>query len=298
MSDRKKKFIVLGIVAFLLIVLAVGIALVGSAERGETLAAAMKDAVLHEEKQISFFGLSVNPAVISAYTVTAIIFVICLVLRIFVIPRFKIVASGLQSVIEGIVEFFDGFAESNSPHRHGVMGVYIFTAGVYIFSSTLFELFGFQATAINGDTVALPAPLSDINAAIAMGVMSYLFIMCGGIASNGVRGLGRTLKEFSLPISMSFRLFGALLSGLLVTELVYYSIYLSFVVPVIVGVLFTLLHALVQTYVLVMLVSIYYGEVTEKPVRAVKEKRAKKLKAVRSERNNNNLKKEAGGIVR
>ena len=92
---------------------------------------------------------------------------------------------------------------------------------------------------------------------------SYLVILSGGIAGSGIKGVGKTLKEFSLPISMSFRLFGALLSGLLVTELVYYYISLSFVLPVVVGVLFTLLHALIQTYVLTMLVSMYYGEVSE-----------------------------------
>ena len=68
-----------------------------------------------------------------------------------------------------------------------------------------------------------------------MGTLSYLVILSGGVAGNGVKGVGRTLKEFSLPISMSFRLFGALLSGLLVTELVYYYIHLSFVLPVVVG---------------------------------------------------------------
>ena len=75
--------------------------------------------------------------------------------------------------------------------------------------------------------------------------------------------MGLALKEFSLPISMSFRLFGALLSGLLVTELVYYYLSLSFVLPVVVGVLFTLLHALIQSYVLTMLTALYYGEVSE-----------------------------------
>lgn len=50
-------------------------------------------------------------------------------------------------------------------------------------------------------------------------------------------------------------MFGALLSGLLVTELVYYYVSLSFVVPVVVGVLFTLLHALIQAYVLTTLTS-------------------------------------------
>ena len=62
---------------------------------------------------------------------------------------------------------------------------------------------------------------------------------------------------------MSFRLFGALLSGLLVTELVYYYTLTSFVLPVIVGVLFTLLHAIIQTYVLATLVSVFYGEAAE-----------------------------------
>lgn len=116
---------------------------------------------------------------------------------------------------------------------------------------------------IHGEPIALPAPLADINGAISMGCMSYLFILVGGLVNNGIKGVGKTLKDFSLPISMSFRLFGALLSGALVTELVYYYLALSFVLPVIVGVLFTLLHALIQAYVLTMLTSLFYGEVTE-----------------------------------
>jgi F-type H+-transporting ATPase subunit a len=125
-------------------------------------------------------------------------------------------------------------------------------------------------------SMALPAPLSDINAAIALGCLSYLIIMSGGIAGNGLKGVGLTLKDFSLPISMSFRLFGALLSGLLVTELVYYYITLSFVLPVAVGLLFTLLHALIQTYVLTMLTALFYGEVSEPSEK--KPKKAKKVK--------------------
>ena len=148
----------------------------------------------------------------------------------------------------------------------------MFSAGAYIFMSTLFELLGLQGITTTGRSIALPAPLSDINAAIALGCFSYLIILSGGIAGNGIKGIGLTLKEFSLPISMSFRLFGALLSGLLVTELVYYSIKLSFVLPVAVGVLFTLLHALIQTYVLTMLTSLFYGEVSEPHIKNKKKK--------------------------
>ena len=168
--------------------------------------------------------------------------------------------------------FFDNLAKSSSPHRNTFLGAYVFAAGVYIFTGTLFELFGIQAVTTGGVSVSLPAPLSDINGAIALGCLSYLVIMSGGIAGNGVKGIGLTLKDFSLPVSMSFRLFGALLSGLLVTELVYYYIHLSFVLPVAVGVMFTLLHALIQTYVLTMLTALFYGEVTEPAKRKVKEK--------------------------
>ena len=105
----------------------------------------------------------------------------------------------------------------------------------------------------------------------------WAVILVGGIVANGLKGAGKALKDFSLPISMSFRMFGALLSGLLVTELVYYYVSLSFVVPVVVGVLFTLLHALIQAYVLTTLTSMFYGETTEK--HAPKPKKNKKIKA-------------------
>ena len=245
---------------FLILSLLVG----GPAEKHGSIKEVMRDAVLHEEHKISLFGLKeVNPALISAFTVTAIVLVLAACIRILVIPKFRYVPGKFQLLLETLVGFFDGLAKSNSPHRNGFLGAYIFAAGVYIFIGTLFELFGLQGMTTHGLSITLPAPLSDINAAICMGCLSYGVILSGGIAGNGLKGVGKTLKDFSLPISMSFRLFGALLSGLLVTELVYYYINLSFVLPVAVGVMFTLLHALIQTYVLTMLTALFYGEVSE-----------------------------------
>ena len=236
----------------------------GSGGHHGSIQEVMKDAVLHETNKMNFFGLKeVNPAVISAYTVTAILLVAAALIRVLVIPKFKLIPGRFQMLLETVVGLFDDMANSNSPHRNKFLGLYLFSAGGYIFVSTLFELFGFQGVTTHGVPMALPAPLSDINAAIAMGCLSYGVILSGGIAGNGLKGVGKTLKDFSLPISMSFRLFGALLSGLLVTELVYYYISLSFVLPVVVGVLFTLLHALIQAYVLTMLTALFYGEVSE-----------------------------------
>ena len=203
---QHQKGLALWLLAILLLL--AGALLTGSPGRSESVQEAMRDAVLHDVNQVGLFGLmEVNPGMISAFVVTAVLLIAAVCIRCFVIPRFHYNPGKLQLLLEEWVGLFDRMARGDSPHRCKFLGAYIFAAGV--------------------------------------------------------KGVGKTLKEFSLPISMSFRLFGALLSGLLVTELVYYYISLSFVLPVLVGVLFTLLHALVQTYVLTMLVSMYYGEVSE-----------------------------------
>lgn len=262
--DKKKRIIGIAVCAVLAALILAGSILVRSSGSHEPIGEAMKDAVLHEANKISLFGImEVNPGFVSACMVTGIFFILALLLRIFVIPKFKMVPGKFQILLESAVGYFDGLAKSNSPHKNGFLGAYVFAAGAYIFVGTMFELFGVQAVTTHGTSIALPAPLADINGAIMMGCLSYLVILSGGIATNGLRGVGRTLKEFSLPVSMSFRLFGALLSGALVTELVYYSIYLSYGLPILVGVLFTALHALIQAYVLTMLTALFYGEVSE-----------------------------------
>ena len=270
----KKGRIVFIIVWFLCLAALLAAALfVGNRANDESIKETMRDAVLHETNKINFFGISVNPAIVSAYTVTVLLLLFAAAVRFFAIPRFRNIPGKFQLLLEQAVGFFDGLAKGNSPHRNRFLGAYVFTAGAYICIGTLFELFGLQGITESGRSISLPAPLSDINGAIAMGVTSYLVILFGGILGNGIKGGFGALKEFSLPISMSFRLFGALLSGLLVTELVYYYVGLSFALPVVVGVLFTALHALIQTYVLTMLTTVFYGEVSEKTVRPKKAKR-------------------------
>ncbi len=272
----KKKAIFLAVWLLVIALILAGIIVLWPpAAKHESIQQAMQDSVLHETNKVEFFSLVVNPAVVSAYIVTAVLLLVAALIRIFAIPKFKTVPGKFQCAIETIVGLFSGMAGKNSPHKPKFIGAYIFSAGVYIFVSTLFELFGVQWINTHGAALSLPAPISDINAAIALGVMSYGIILGGGIRFRGVKGGLSVLKDFSLPISMSFRLFGALLSGLLVTELVYYYVSLSFVLPVIVGVLFTLLHAIIQTYVLATLVSVFYGEAIEPKPKKIKNKKKK-----------------------
>lgn len=274
--SKKRKIISIIIFALVFIGLVAGSILTASPDPNEeSIKEVMRDAVLHENGKISLFGLiDVNPGLISAYVVSGIIIIFSLIVRIFVIPKFTLRPGKFQYILEKGVSLFTGLAGGNSPHKPHFIGGYIFVAGLYIAVSTIFELFGVQVMTTAGNSISLPAPLSDINGAIAMGVFSYSVILLGGLINGGLRGMGNALKDFSLPISMSFRLFGALLSGALVTELVYYYGATSYGIPVFVGLMFTILHAVIQAYVLTMLVSIFYGESSEK-----KEKKPKKEKS-------------------
>ena len=271
---KKKKITVLLLCLAMLALIVVGVILLPASMKHEGIKEAMRDAVLHDANKVNFFGFAVDPSLIAGFVVTGVLLFIALLLRIFVIPRFKMIPGRLQLVIESWVGFFDDLAKTNSPHRNRALGGYIFGAGSYIFVGTMFELFGFQAVTTEGHSISLPAPLANMNGAICMGFLSFFFIMSGGIAGNGIKGVFKTLKDFSLPVSMTFRLFGALLSGMLTTELVYYFITLSFALPVVVGVMFTVIHALIQAYVLTMLTSFYYGEVSEVHHKHMEEKSA------------------------
>ena len=277
--DKTKRNVAIVIFSIVSLALFIGTIIIKSPGDHGSVQELMKDAVLHETNKVSLFGLTeVNPGLISAFAITALFLVFSLIVRIFVIPKFKLIPTKFQMVLEMAVGFFDDLAKSNSHHRNKFLGAYLFSAGAYIFVGTLFELLGLQVITTHGTSMTLPAPLADINGALMMGCLSYAVILSGGIAENKFRGALNTLKDFSLPISMSFRIFGALLSGALVTELVYHYIQLSYGLPILIAVLFTMLHALVQTYVLTMLTSIFYGEVSEPSEKKVKVKKTKKTK--------------------
>ena len=103
----KKKFMILWVL--LIAVLFAGSLLTAPPGKTETIQTAMRDAVLHEENQISLFGWkNVNPGLISAMTVSAILLIAAACIRVFVIPKFKLVPGRFQLLLEQAVSLFDG----------------------------------------------------------------------------------------------------------------------------------------------------------------------------------------------
>lgn len=228
----------------------------------------LRESILPEK--VDFFGIAVDPAFYTALGVSALLILFAVIFRLFIFPRFKTVPGKFQLVIETLVGFFDKMADGNSPHYPEIVGMYIFAAGVYIFFGTCAELLGFRPI------------FADLNAGLAMGFTAFTFLIVAGIHKNKARGLLSAVKEFSMPFSMAFRLFGALTSGLIASELIYAGFsFLSYtvVMPLFVALMFTLLHAVMQTYVYTTLTSMFYGEVTEPHVKKAKKKKDKKAVA-------------------
>ena len=100
------------IVGLLAAVIAAGPAL-GRGE-SESIREVMRDLVFHDSNKMRFFGLQVNPAVISAYAVTGVLLFATLLIRIFEVPRFKTVPGKFQAVLEKAVDFSGGMAEERA----------------------------------------------------------------------------------------------------------------------------------------------------------------------------------------
>ncbi len=235
--------------------------------------------------KVSLFGLEISETIIATWVVMLILILFALVVRLFILRKFKTVPKGLQNVLEMIIGFFEKFAKSTLGKKGSLFAAYIFTVAVMIFCTSLVELFGFRA------------PTTDINFTIALSGMSFILINAFGIWTTGIIGRLRWFvkpKAFMLPInivthavipvSMSFRLFGNMFAGLVVMDLLYSVTYLSFGLPAIISIYFNLFHVGIQTYIFLILTLSFMEETTTYGAKKIfKSKKQKKLDAINSE---------------
>lgn len=217
-----------------------------SASLGEVL----KEAMFPEK--VEFFGLLVNPTLITAVLVSIILLATALIIRLFFIPKFKNVPGPFQYFLESLVKFFDKIAKETAEEESNIVGCYIFTAALYICFGTLIELLGFRPI------------MSSINTCVTVAFSTYIMLLYYGIRNKGlVKGVLNSMKNVTVPISMTFRLYGSILSGFLIMEIFYSFIFLKIALPAVFSVMFTLFHAFIQSYVFAMLSSLFIGEALE-----------------------------------
>ena len=206
---------------------------------------------------ISLFGseIAISQSIVSGWITVGVILFIALLFRIFIVPRLKFVPGKIQYSVEWLVNSFNNIAGNNTGHYGSTVGPIIFGFAAFICVGTLLEMLGIRP------------PNADLNTCIAMAISTFILIQVLGFrAKKGRRFLHflnpiNIITDLAVPVSMSFRLFGSILSGSIIMGIIYIAI--APVVPAFLSVMFTLFHALIQSYIFATLSATFIGEAVE-----------------------------------
>ncbi len=215
----------------------------------------------------------INDSVISGFIVVAILLIVALILRLTIIRNWKTTPTGGQMFLEWLVCFFDKSADEMTEEYSGLMGPYTLGAAAYICCGVLIEMFGLR-----------PA-IADLGACLALALCTFFFIHTLGFTKNKARRLLHYVNpinivtDLAVPVSMTFRLFGSILSGMVIMDMIYilvegiWYLGLPLILPAVLTPLFTLFHAFIQSYVFASLTLTFVQEAIESPPRKPKKKK-------------------------
>ena len=151
----------------------------------------------------------------------AVIVAIALAITLPLLARkLQKIPKGAQGVAELIVEFTYNLVGNNMGKKNLVFAPFIGSMLIYLVVSNALGLIGVRAVT------------ADMNATFAMGILVFLVIQGTSIKSKGIKGyfihffkpypfliITNVMEEITFVISVSFRLFGNILAGVIIIEL-------------------------------------------------------------------------------
>lgn len=193
---------------------------------------------------------------------TWIVMLVLVLLALFArskLKNFKEIPTGSQNIIEIIVEMFDRFVENTLGKKLSYIAPWYFMVFMYVLFSALLSIFG------------LRAPTADWATTFALAFASFILMLVMGFKHQK----GKYLKSFfephfiffplnligeiAKPVSLSFRLFGNMLSGTIILTL-YYGLMPYFTqlgIPALLHAFFDVIFGALQTYIFVILSLMY-----------------------------------------
>jgi len=212
---------------------------------------------------VEVFGVEfwITQTIVNTWIIMAFLVGCALLIRIK-LSKMEDTPAGLQNVIEAMVEAFDSFLKSMGGEKVKVFSGWFFTVFLFILVSNLSGLIGMRP------------PTADWATPAALGIATFLLIQGMGIYSRGVGGYLKSffqpiwvffplnvIGELSRPVSLSFRLFGNILSGMMLLTIVYtlLPIALRFLIPIPLHIFFDIFFGGLQTIIFCALSLTYIG---------------------------------------
>ncbi len=216
-------------------------------------------------ERIELFGLNLSTTIITTWIAMALLIITALVLRVTVIRKMKAHPGGAQNALEAVVEAVINYVHSKAHGMGDGFSAYIFTIAAFLITCAVLELLGFHT------------PAADITMTFSLAFMTFVLINVYGIRKKGLKGRIKALAspspailpirlitDIALPVSMSARLFGNMLGGMIVIDLIYSSLgNYAIGIPSALGLYFNVFHPLIQAFIFITLTLTFINEATE-----------------------------------
>lgn len=222
------------------------------------------DFMIQSYYDYNFFGhtVSICTTHVTTIIVMAFILILALIARRAVLKGDPDNPSGIQNVVEMLVEFMDGMVNSSMGKYGAKYKNYIMTLMIFLFCSNLSGLFG------------LRPPTADYAVTLGLAIITFFMIQYAAIKTSGFGAFTNLFKpipllfpinlisEIATPLSLSLRLFGNLLAGTIMMGL-YYGLLPWFAkigIPAALHGYLDLFSGVIQTYVFCMLTMVFVTE--------------------------------------
>lgn len=169
--------------------------------------------------------------------------------------------SGFLNVVETYVEMVQSLVTSTMGAEKIKYAPFILTIFTFLVVANLFGLLGFTP------------PTSDYSVTLALALVTFILVQTLSIRSNGFFGYLKgffepyvllsplnIIGELANPISLSFRLFGNIMSGGLIMTLIYGA--LGMLAPIIappLHIYFDIFSGVLQAFIFTMLTMVFVG---------------------------------------
>ncbi len=213
-------------------------------------------------EKLNIFGVEVwiTETIVNTWIIMAVLILIAFILRLKM-KNYKYKPSGLQNVVELAIEYMDSFVRGAMTDQYAYFGNWFFGVFVLILVSNLSGLLGFRP------------PTADLGTTAAITLTTFFLIHFMGIIkgkSGYFKGYLEPLpvllpiniiSEIATPISLSFRLFGNILGGMIIMSMLYMALgnlpgifkIFNFGIPAALHIYFDIFAGCIQTLIYVML---------------------------------------------
>lgn len=208
--------------------------------------------------KIAGYDVWITETIFNTWIVMAVLIILAIIARMK-LKSFKVIPSGFQNVIESLVEIFDNFVTNTMGEKLSYVAPWFFMVFSLVFSSSLFSTIGFRA------------PTADFITTFALAIVTFLMMVVLGFRHRKGKYLKslfqpnfvffpiNVLGEMAKPVSLSFRLFGNMLSGTIILTL-WYTLtptLLQIGIPAALHGFFDVIMGFLQTYIFVIISLMY-----------------------------------------